>query len=123
MIDADAASDAATDPRLYTVIVIVLILGVLGTALMRGSTSLGKWLDERRRAAEARDDARVTDLEKDVAYLKGKVDGLELWRTDVTTKWGGHMVWDAQVYALARIHAPAEQVDKLGDPPNILPGN
>ena len=121
MIGADTASDAASDPRLYFVIVTVLILGALGTALMRGTSSWGKWIDERRRAAEKRDDARVTDMEKDITYLKREVADMRAWRADVTQRWSGHMVWDAKALALVQIHAPETEAAKLGEPPNIMP--
>lgn len=130
MIGADAVTDAANDPWVYKAVVIVAVLSVIGTAVMKGSSAWGKWLDDRRRAAEKRDDARVTGLLDDVQWLKDrdaekgeKIAELESWQNEVRTRWGDHLVWDARAHALVSIHAPKEAADDLGRPPSILPGS
>lgn len=130
--ETPSPADVTGDPWVLRTVVIVTIIGIILTALKKGSSQLGAWLDDRRRAADAREaeeeSARVKKLEADVEWLKARdaekdaqIAGLESWRSGVVNRWGDHMVWDARAHALVSIHAPEDQAARLGAPPSILP--
>lgn len=111
------------------------VIAVIGAALVLGLTVFtnvwerwGKFMDNRRRAADARDDARVVDLTKDVRYLKNKtasqderITELEAWKDRTRNNINNHMLWDFKAHHGVKTYAPPEFINDLGDPPHILP--
>ena len=122
-------SDALTRPSAVPWVIGLGILTMIMTAAPKWFGGAGDawvaWLNGRRRAAEARDDADIKDLRRQVENLTAELERVrdevratrsEMRRRDAALH--DHYPWDVQAYQLIIAHLGE---GAIGPPPSLWP--
>ena len=116
----DLATRAAEQPWVLYVLGGVLVVSMAAAAVPKILGPIGQawadWLERRRRAAVARDDADIADRDRQIAYLRGVADEQrrEIARRDALI--AAHAPWD-----WTRYDAAVKAGHDVTPPPPLVP--